>query len=40
MANDIKTVMIRSSDTLIADALGATALLVMLYVGLSLPGIV
>jgi len=38
MAKEIKTVIIRSSDTIIADAIGATALLVMLFVGLSLPG--
>ena len=40
MAKEIKTVIIRSSDTIIADAIGATALLVMLFVGLSLPGMV
>jgi hypothetical protein len=40
MAKEIKTVIIRSSDTIIADAIGAAALLVMLFVGLSLPGMV
>jgi len=40
MAKDIKTAIVRSSGTIIADAIGAAALLVMLFVGLSLPGIV
>lgn len=40
MTQDIKTAIIRSSDTIIADAIGATALLVMLFVGLTLPGLV
>ena len=40
MAKEIKSVMIRSSETIVADALGAVALLVMLFVGLSLPGMV
>ena len=40
MAKEIKNVIRRSGDTLIADALGAAALLVMLFVGLSLPGMV
>ena len=40
MGNEIKTVIIRSSDTIVADAIGAAALLVMLFVGLSLPGMV
>ena len=40
MANDIKTAIVRSSGTIIADAIGAVALLVMLFVGLSLPGMV
>lgn len=40
MAKDIKTVIARSSDTIVADALGVTALIVMLFVGLSLPGMV
>ncbi|WP_438956868.1 hypothetical protein [Cognatiyoonia sp.] len=40
MAKEIKDVVIRSSDTIIWDAMGAVALLVILFVGLSLPGIV
>ena len=40
MANDIKTAIVRSRGTIIADAIGAAALLVMLFVGLSLPGMV
>ncbi|SHG73489.1 hypothetical protein SAMN05444003_0691 [Cognatiyoonia sediminum] len=40
MAKEIKSVVIRSSDTIIGDALGAVALLVILFVGLSLPGMV
>lgn len=40
MAKDIKSAITRSHDTIIADALGAVALLVMLFVGLSLPGLV
>lgn len=40
MANEIKTAIIRSRDTILVDAIGAAALLVMLFVGLSLPGIV
>ncbi len=38
MAKEIKNVIVNSHDTLIADALGAVALIVMLFVGLSLPG--
>ncbi|WP_458790501.1 hypothetical protein [Yoonia sp. MH D7] len=40
MAKEIKTVIYRSRDTILGDALGAAALLVMLFVGLSLPGMV
>ena len=40
MAKDIKSAITRSQDTIIADALGAAALLVMLFVGLSLPGMI
>ena len=40
MAQDIKTIVIRTRETLLADALGAVALVVMLFVGLSLPGMV
>ncbi|MEJ6398945.1 hypothetical protein [Yoonia sp. 208BN28-4] len=37
MAKDIKSAIIRSSDTIIADALGVVALCTILFVGLSLP---
>jgi len=42
MAEEIKSVIARSRDTIFADALGvaALALLVMLFVGLSLPGMI
>jgi len=40
MAKEIKKVIARSYDTLIADALGVAALGVMLFVGLSLPGMI
>lgn len=40
MAKEIKTVITRSSDTIVADALGVASLIVMLFVGLSLPGMV
>lgn len=40
MAKEIKSVIVRSQDTIIADALGAAALVVMLFVGLSLPGMI
>ena len=40
MAEDIKSVIARSRDTLFADALGVVALMVMLIVGLALPGLV
>lgn len=40
MAKDIKTALIRSSDTIIADAMGVAALAVILFVGLSLPSFV
>ncbi|SLN15828.1 hypothetical protein [Roseisalinus antarcticus] len=38
MAKDIRFALTRSRDTIIADALGAVCLMVMLFVGLSLPG--
>ena len=38
MAKDIKNVIASADHSLIADALGAVALVVMLFVGLSLPG--
>ena len=37
MAKDIKGAIIRSSDTLIADAIGMAALVVMLLAALHLP---
>ena len=40
MAQRIKTIIETSQDTIVADALGAVALLVILFVGLSLPGMV
>jgi hypothetical protein len=40
MAEEIKSVISRSRDTLFADALGVVALMVMLIVGLSLPGMI
>ena len=39
MAEEIKSVIVRSRDTLLSDALGAVALMVLLFVGLSLPAI-
>jgi hypothetical protein len=39
MAKDIRTMIERSRDTLISDALGAVSLVVMLVAGLSLPGL-
>ncbi|WP_255698728.1 hypothetical protein [Yoonia sp. I 8.24] len=40
MAKEIKDVIVRSRDTILADALGVIALMIMLYVGLSLPGLI
>ena len=40
MDEDIKSVISRSRDTLLADALGVAALMVMLFVGLALPGLI
>mgnify|MGYP001804610975 CR=1 FL=1 len=40
MAEEIKSVIVRSRDTIIADALGVAALMVMLVVGLALPGLI
>ena len=37
MARELKSVIRRSADTLIVDALGAVALVVLLYVSLTLP---
>ncbi|WP_275041300.1 hypothetical protein [Loktanella sp. S4079] len=40
MAKEIKDVFVRSRGTILSDALGVVALMVMLFVGLSLPGFV
>jgi len=40
MFSDLKSVLLRSRETLIEDAAGALALMVMLVVGLHLPGLV
>jgi hypothetical protein len=40
MAKDIKSVIERSAETLISDAIGAASLIVMLVIGLSLTGYV
>ncbi len=40
MAQEIKSIINRSRDTIIADALGVVALMVMLFVGLALPGLI
>ena len=39
MTQDIRSAIARSRDTLLADALGAVALLVILIGGLSLPSL-
>ena len=39
MAQQIKSVIERSRDTIFADALGVAALMVLLIVGLALPGL-
>ncbi|MDB4053136.1 hypothetical protein OAD19_02700 [Octadecabacter sp.] len=39
MAREIKSVIVRSSDTIIADAIGMAALIVMLFAALSLPNL-
>lgn len=39
MLTQIKTVIARSQDTLLQDIIGASALVVMLLVGLHLPGL-
>lgn len=39
MTKDLKGVLLRSADTLWQDAIGATALIVMLFVGLHLPSL-
>ena len=40
MAREIKSAFVRSTDTILMDALGVIALGVMLFVGLSLPAMV
>ena len=40
MAEEIKSVIQRSRDTLLADAVGVAALMVILIVGLALPGLI
>jgi len=40
MINDIKSIARRSGDTLLQDFAGAAALVVMLLVGLHMPGFV
>ncbi len=37
MAQEIKSVIARSSDTIIADAIGVVSLMVMLFGALALP---
>jgi len=39
MARDIRRAIDRSRDTILQDAIGALSLLVILFVGLSLPGL-
>ncbi|WP_275450646.1 hypothetical protein [Octadecabacter antarcticus] len=39
MAKEIKNVLVRSADTIVADALGMVALIVMLFAALSLPNV-
>ena len=39
MAKDFKSVIERSSETLVSDAIGAASLVFMLVIGLSLPGL-
>lgn len=40
MAEEIRSVIVRSRETLLADALGVVALMVMLIVGLALPALI
>lgn len=40
MAQDLKMMLSRSRDTILSDALGAAALVVLLIASLSLPGFV
>jgi len=39
MAKELKSAIVRSRETLLADAVGAVALIVILVGGLSLPGL-
>lgn len=39
MLNDLKDICLRAGPTLVQDALGATSLIVMLVVGLHIPGL-
>ncbi|MEL6682566.1 MAG: hypothetical protein AAFQ09_07960 [Pseudomonadota bacterium] len=40
MAEEIKSIIHRSRETLLVDALGVAALMIMLVVGLALPGLI
>ena len=40
MAEEIRSVIVRSRETRLADALGGVALMVMLIVGLALPALI
>jgi len=40
MADELKSVIARARYTIFADALGVVALMVMLIVGLALPGLI
>ena len=40
MAQEIKSVLTRSRETIVADAVGVVALMVLLIGGLALPGLI
>jgi hypothetical protein len=40
MAEEIKSVIHRSRETIVGDAVGVVALMVILIVGLALPGLI
>ncbi len=40
MADELKSVIARARYTIVADALGVVALMVMLIVGLAVPGLI
>jgi hypothetical protein len=40
MSTELTSVVVRSSDTIIADAIGMAALVVMLFAALSLPNVI